>query len=64
MAKDWMGNGGIAFMLSAKVLEEEYKERIDELDGEINDLISAKVSTVNLDLYLGDTIEGAIKNVS
>ena len=61
MKKDWLGDGGTAFMLSAKVLEEEYKERISDLESEINDLKVTKSSLFGLDYYLGRAIDGAIE---
>jgi len=64
MKKDWLGDGGTAFMLSAKVLEEEYKERISDLESEINDLQVAKESIFALDTYMGNSINSAIEGTT
>lgn len=61
MKSDWLGDGGTAFALSAKVIEEEFKERINELEGEINDLNNAKATMFGLDYYIANAIKGAIE---
>lgn len=60
----WIGDGGTAFMLSAKVIEEKYKERITELENEIQDIKNAKTTMFGLDEHLGSAIGGAISGVS
>ena len=60
MKNDWLGDGGTAFMLSAKVLEELFHEMIRDLEEEINDLNVAAFAMFRLDKFLGNAIAGSI----
>lgn len=60
MKKDWIGDGGTAFILSANVLESRFLERINDLDEEIKALEDTKQSLFNEDSFLSKAIEGAI----
>ena len=61
MKNDWLGDGGTAFILSAKVIEEQFKERISDLEGSINDLDVAKTSIFALDTYYASEIQSSIE---
>jgi hypothetical protein len=58
MKNKWLGEGGIAFMLSSNVLESRFSERINDLLEEINDLKLAKESMFEKDSFLSETILG------
>lgn len=58
MKNKWLGEGGIAFMLSSNVLEARFSERINDLLEEINDLKLAKESMFEKDYSLGTAISG------
>lgn len=60
MKKDWIGDGGTAFTLSSNVVEEKFRERINDIDMIINDLNSTSFSMFELDKFLGKAITGAI----
>ncbi|SQB91562.1 hypothetical protein [Clostridium tetanomorphum] len=60
MKEKWLGDGGTAFILSANVLEARFLKMIQELQEEINDLVSAKVSMFGLDSDLANCIAEAI----
>jgi len=60
MESDWLGDGGTAFTLSAKVLEEQFKEIISDLDEEINDLNNAAFTMFGLDKFLATAITESI----
>jgi hypothetical protein len=54
MKSDWLGDGGTAFILSAKVIEEQFKERISDLE-------VAKTSVFALDTYFASAIQSSIE---
>lgn len=58
MKNEWLGDGGIAFMLSSNVLDARFSERINDLILEINDLKSAKESMFEKDSSLGVEMSG------
>ncbi|KAJ49499.1 uncharacterized protein YukE [Clostridium tetanomorphum] len=60
LKEKWLGDGGTAFILSANVLEARFLKMIQELQEEINDLVSAKVSMFGLDSDLANCIAEAI----
>jgi uncharacterized protein YukE len=60
MKKDWIGDGGTAFMLNAKALEASFSERINDLEEETKALEDAKQSLFNEDNYLSGAIAGSI----
>ena len=60
MKKDWLGDGGNAFILSANVLEASFSERINDLEEEAKALEDAKQSLLNQERYLSEAIAGAI----
>ncbi|AKA71551.1 hypothetical protein [Clostridium scatologenes] len=56
----WLGDGGTAFILSANVLKANFLKMTQELQEEINDLTSAKISMFGLDSSLAHSITEAI----
>ena len=54
MKNDWLGDGGTAFILSEKVIEEQFKERISDLE-------VAKTSVFALDTYYASEIQSSIE---
>ncbi|MCY6958030.1 WXG100 family type VII secretion target [Clostridium brassicae] len=57
---NWSGDGGTAFILSANVIEARFVKMMQELQEEINDLTSAKISMFGLDSNLANCIAEAI----
>ncbi|NMM64104.1 hypothetical protein HBE96_15795 [Clostridium sp. P21] len=60
LKKKWLGDGGTAFILSANVLKANFLKMTQELQEEINDLRSAKISMFGLDSSLAHSITEAI----
>ena len=60
MEKEWVGDGGTAFTLSANVIESKFLERINDLQEEVNDLKSAAFSMFELEGFIAKFIAGAI----
>lgn len=60
MKKGWIGDGGTAFICAANVVERKFLQMIQDLQEEINDLETAKVSMFGMDSNLASSIAGAI----
>ena len=60
MKKDWIGDGGTAFISTAKAVEASFSERINDLEEEVKALEDAKQSLFNEDNYLSGAIAGSI----
>lgn len=57
MKKDWIGEGGNAFLLSANFIEASLFKRIEELDIEINDLMEAQEKMFEKDNSISKIID-------
>ena len=64
MKKDWIGDGGTAFMLNAKVLEASFSERIKDLEEEAKALEDTKQFLFDEEHHLSEAIAGAVRVIA
>jgi uncharacterized protein YukE len=60
MKENWIGISGDAFILTERIVEEQFKERITDLENEIEDLNNTMFTMFEEDKLIGQLIGGSI----